>query len=188
MHCRKARYFFRNEPALEITGPLIHAQIIESYVLNILGFSIIEASLAARYSIAAKGIPLMEFGLRRARDLLPRSGGRGAQMAGFASTSNLFASRCLICRPSGTMAHSFVEIHKSEEASFENFIDCYGPNSILLIDTYDPVEGIKKAAAAARAHLKKRWIKIRGIRIDSGDVVNLSKFAREILRQQGWIF
>jgi nicotinate phosphoribosyltransferase len=171
--------FFPREPVLEVTGPLISAQIIESYVLNILGFSIIEASLAARYSIAARGIPLIEFGLRRSQGpVAALRAVRGAQMAGFSATSNLLGASLFNLKPAGTMAHSFVEIHKTEESSFENFIECYGTESILLIDTYDPAKGIKKAAAVAKAAFGKNGIKIRGIRIDSGDIVKLSKFAR----------
>jgi nicotinate phosphoribosyltransferase len=181
--------FFPNEPVLEVTGPLIQAQLLETCVLNILGFSIISASLAARFCIAAKGIPVIDFGLRRAQSPLAAvRAARGAQIAGFGSTSNLFASRLLGLPPSGTMAHSYVEIHDSEETAFENFINCYGPNSILLIDTYDPVAGIKKAASIARAVLANNGIKIHGIRIDSGDPVQLSKFARDHFAAAGLDF
>ena len=181
--------FFPNEPVLEVTGPMIIAQILESYVLNILGFSIIEASLGARFVTAANGIPMMEFGLRRSQSPVSSlRAARGAQIAGFGSTSNLFASRLLDLKPSGTMAHSFVEIHDCEENAFENFIKCYGPKSILLIDTYDPVEGIKKAASVARAALANNGIKISGIRIDSGDILELTKFARNHFTAAGLDF
>jgi nicotinate phosphoribosyltransferase len=181
--------FFPNEPVLEVTGPLITAQLLETYVLNIMSFSVIEASLAARLAIAARGIPLMEFGLRRAQSpVAALRAARGAQIAGFASTSNLFASRLFNFKPSGTMAHSFVEIHDCEETAFENFIKCYGPNSILLIDTYDPAEGIKKAASVAKAVLEKDGTKILGIRIDSGDTAKLSKFARRHFAENGLDF
>ena len=99
--------FFPQEPVLEVTGPLISAQILESYILNILGFSIIEASLAARYSIAAKGIPLIEFGLRRSQGpIAALRAVRGAQIAGFAATSNLFGAKIVrfeTCRHNGAL-------------------------------------------------------------------------------------
>jgi len=171
--------FFPNEPIFEVAGPLICAQILESYILNILGFSIIEATLAARTSIAAKGHALVDFGLRRCQGPVASVRcSRAAQMAGFAATSNLFAAKLLNFPPTGTMAHSFVQVHDSEEESFQNFAQSYGPNAILLVDTYDSIEGIKKAARVARQLCEQRRIKIRGIRLDSGDLVRLSKFAR----------
>jgi nicotinate phosphoribosyltransferase len=178
--------FFPQEPVLEVTGPLLDAQIIESYVLNILGFSIVEASLATRFSLAAKGVPLIEFGLRRSQGpIAALRAVRGSQIGGFGATSNLLGARLFNLKPAGTMAHSFVEIHKTEEVSFENFIECYGSESILLIDTYDPVKGIKKAAAVAKQAFDESGTRIRGIRIDSGDFVKLSKIARSHFKKTG---
>jgi nicotinate phosphoribosyltransferase len=172
--------FFPNEPAFELFGPLLHAQILESYILNILGFSIIEATLAARVSLAAQGAAVIDFGLRRTQGPVASVRSiRAAQMAGFKATSNLFAARYLDFPPAGTMAHSFIEVHDSEERSFINFAETYGQNAILLVDTYDSIEGIKKAAKAAKQIYKDKGIQIRGIRIDSGDLVELSKFARK---------
>lgn len=172
--------FFPNEPVFELSGPLICAQILESYILNILGFSIIEATLAARVSLAAQGAAVIDFSLRRSQGPVASVRSvRAAQMAGFKATSNLFAARYLDFPPAGTMAHSFIEVHDSEERSFMNFAETYGQNAILLVDTYDSIEGIKKAAKVAKQIYKEKGIHIRGIRIDSGDLVELSKFARE---------
>jgi nicotinate phosphoribosyltransferase len=178
--------FFPNEPAFELSGPLICAQILESYILNILGFSIIAATLAERISLAAKGLAVIEFGLRRSQGpIASLRSVRAARMAGFRATSNLFAARGLDLPPSGTMAHSFIEVHDSEEQSFINFADTYGQDAILLVDTYDSIEGIKKAARAAKQIHEKKGVKIRGIRIDSGDLAGLSKFARNYFKDNG---
>jgi nicotinate phosphoribosyltransferase len=182
----EATVFFPNEPAFEMSGPLICAQILESYILNILGFSIIEATLAARISLAAKGLAVIDFGLRRCQGpVASLRSARAARMAGFRATSNLFAARALDFPPSGTMAHSFIEVHDSEEQSFIDFADTYGQDAILLVDTYDSIEGIKKAARAAKQIHEERGVKIRGIRIDSGDLAGLSKFARDYFKNNG---
>ena len=178
--------FFALEPILEVGGRMIDAQILESYILNILGFSIIEASLATRISIAAQGTAVMDFGLRRAQGPVAAvRAARGASMANFSATSNLFASRVLGFASAGTMAHSFVEAHESEEQAFMNFADVHGKDSVLLVDTYEPTEGIKKAATIARDFYKEKGIKIKGVRIDSGDLVYLTKFARGHFRENG---
>ncbi len=185
--------FFPNEPIFEVTGPLICAQLLESYILNILGFSIIQATLATRISIAAKGAAVVDFGLRRCQGpVASLRSARGAQIAGFRATSNMFAAKELNFAPSGTMAHSFVHVHESQEQSFRNFTEAYGENSILLVDTYDSVEGIKAAANLARQLSrragKEKGIKIRGVRIDSGDLVKLSNFARRHFQEKGVSF
>jgi len=178
--------FFPNEPILELAGPLISAQILESYILNILGFSIIEASLAARTSIAANGASVVDFGLRRCQGpVASLRSARAAQMAGFGATSNVFAARVLDFAPTGTMAHSFVQAHESEETSFRKFAEAYGENAILLVDTYDSIEGIKKAAKVAKQFRKDEGIEIKGIRLDSGDIVGLSNFARKYFDDNG---
>jgi len=181
--------FFPNEPIFEVTGPLICAQLLESYILNILGFSIIQATLATRISIAAKGAAVVDFGLRRCQGpVASLRSARGAQIAGFRATSNMFAAKELNFAPSGTMAHSFVHVHDSQEQSFRNFTEAYGENSILLVDTYDSVEGIKAAANLARQVHEEKGIKIRGVRIDSGDLVKLSNFARRHFQEKGVSF
>lgn len=181
--------FFSNEPILEVAGPLIDAQLLESYILNILGFSIIEATLAARTSIAAKDATVVDFGLRRCQGpVAALRSARGAQMAGFPATSNVFAARALDFAPAGTMAHSFVHVHESQEQAFRNFAEAYGENSILLVDTYDSVEGIQEAASLAKALCEEKHVEIKGIRIDSGDLVELSRFARRHFDERGVSF
>jgi len=181
--------FFPHEPILELSGPLAAAQILESYVLNILGFSIIEATVAARLVLAAKGIPVVDFGLRRAQGpVAALRSARGAQLAGFAATSNLHAAKYLQFAPAGTMAHSFVQSHQTEQQAFESFVEQYAHNAVLLVDTYDSIEGIKLAAQVAKQAMETTGTRIKGIRIDSGDLVELSRFARRYFRQQGLEF
>ncbi len=180
--------FFPNEPIMEVSGPILHAQLLETYLLNILGFSIIEATLAARTVIAARGVPVVDFGLRRCQGPISSlRAARGAQIAGFAATSNVYAARLLGLPPSGTMAHSFIEAHESEEQAFRNYAEIYGARAILLVDTYDSIEGIKTAARVAKDFLSK-GTRIRGIRLDSGDLVELSKFARAWFKNEGLEF
>jgi nicotinate phosphoribosyltransferase len=181
--------FFPDEPVMEVAGPLICAQLLESYMLNILGFSIIQATLATRISIAAGEAAVIDFGLRRCQGpIASMRSARAAQIAGFRATSNMFAAKELNFTPSGTMAHSYVHVHETQEQSFRNFAEAYGENSVLLVDTYDSIEGIKQAADLAEQLHEEKNIKLRGIRIDSGDLVKLSKFAREHFRIKGVSF
>jgi nicotinate phosphoribosyltransferase len=178
--------FFPNEPVLEVGGPLLDAQLLESYILNVLGFCIIEATLAARTIIAAKGTTVVDFGLRRCQGpIAAMRSARGAQMAGFLATSNMFAARALNFAPSGTMAHSFVHVHESQQRAFRQFAEAYGQNSVLLVDTYDCVEGIREAARLAKELVEQKNVRIAGVRIDSGDLVELSRFARRHFAEQG---
>ncbi len=177
--------FFPDEPILEVSGPILQAQLLETYILNILGFSIIEATLAARMMIAARGASVVDFGLRRCQGPISSiRAARGGQMAGFAGTSNVFAARLLELPPSGTMAHSFIEAHESEEQAFRCYAELYGDRTILLVDTYDSIEGIKIAARVAQ-EFRDKGIRIRGIRLDSGDLVELSRFARDHFKEAG---
>ena len=177
--------FFPNEPIMEVSGPILIAQLLETYILNILGFSIIEATLAARMMIAARGATVVDFGLRRCQGPISSiRAARGGQMAGFAATSNVFAARLLDLPPSGTMAHSFIEAHESEEQAFRDYAELYGDKAILLVDTYDSIEGIRIAARVAQ-DFRDRGIQIRGIRLDSGDLVELSRSARDLFQTTG---
>lgn len=177
--------FFPNEPIMEVSGPIAHAQLLETYILNILGFSIIETTLAARMTLAAGDIPILDFGMRRAQGpIASLRAARGAQIAGWKATSNVLAARELDMLPSGTMAHSFVQAHESEEEAFRIFAEIYGDKTILLVDTYDTTEGIKIAVRVAQ-EFQQRGVKLRGIRLDSGDIVAQSQFARRYFAEQG---
>jgi len=178
--------FLANEPILEVEGDLISAQILETYILNILGFSIISASLASRIIIAAKSVPVVDFGLRRSQGPVAAFRvARAAQMAGFAATSNVYAAKLLDFAATGTMAHSFVEVHETEEQSFLNYARLYGEKAVFLIDTYEPTSGIITAAKVASQIYKETGVKVAGIRIDSGPLVKLSRFARTHFEEAG---
>lgn len=180
--------FFAGEPILEVSGPIIQTQLLESCVLNILGFSIIAASLAARVKIAAGEKSVIDFGLRRTQGpVAALRAARGGMMAGFAATSNTFAARQLRWNAAGTMAHSFVEAHDSERQAFAAFIDVHGADSILLVDTFEPFEGIRIAADVAKAYAR-RGVRIRGIRLDSGDFAEQARFARRLFDSLGLSF
>jgi nicotinate phosphoribosyltransferase len=178
--------FFPNEPVLEVEGDLISAQILESFVLNILGFSIITATVAARVVMAAKGVAVVDFGLRRSQGPVASvRAARAAQIAGFISTSNLYAAKLLDFACSGTMGHSFVEVHESEEDCFRSFARLYGQKAVFLVDTYEPTQGIIKAAKVAAQLYKENGVKVGGIRIDSGPLVKLTRFARNHFNETG---
>ncbi len=177
--------FFPNEPILEVAGPLLHAQLLETYLLNILGFSIIETTLATRIMIAAQGLPVIDFGLRRSQGPIASiRAARGGQIAGYKATSNVFAAMHLGMPPSGTAAHSFIEVHDSEEQAFHHFVQLYRDKAILPTDTYGNVTGIETASRVAQ-YFQDQGIHIRGIRLDSGDLVEQSRFARYYFKATG---
>lgn len=175
---KEGTIFFPQEPVLEVTGPVIHTQLLETIILNILCFSITSASHAARLAIASKGKNIVDFGLRRAQGPVSAFRSvRGIMIADLSGTSNLMAARKLNYTPVGTMAHSFIQSYDSEEQAFREFAERYKEKTILLVDTYDSKEGIKKAAGIAKEFLKRN-IRINGIRLDSGHIVELAFFAR----------
>ncbi len=178
--------FFPGEPIVEVQGTFIDAQLLESYILNILGFSIISATLAARISIAARGKAVMDFGLRRTQGPVASiRTARASMMNNFIATSNVLAARLLDYRAAGTMAHSYIEAHESERCAFVNFVEMYRADAVLLVDTYDTIEGTRVAADVARRYLDKEGLRIKGIRIDSGDFVELSALARRHFKERG---
>ncbi len=178
--------FFPNEPILEITAPIIEAQMIETFILNTIGFSTLIASKAARCVIAAQGRPLIDFALRRTQG---KDAGmmvaRSTYMAGFAGTSNVLAGKVYGMPTSGTMAHSFICAFDSEREAFTAYSETHPQNTILLIDTFDTLEGAHRAGQVAQV-LKKRGQALNGVRLDSGDMIDLSFKVRKILDQSGF--
>jgi nicotinate phosphoribosyltransferase len=177
--------FFANEPILEVTAPIIEAQIIETFVLNTIGFQTMIASKAARCVHAAAGRPLIDFSLRRTHG---QDAGikvaRSTYLAGFSATSNVLAGKIFGIPLSGTMAHSFIEVFSNESDAFSAYSDTFPDNSIFLIDTYDTLEGAKNAARVAQA-MKKKENSLTGVRLDSGDMVDLSQRVRKIFDDNG---
>jgi nicotinate phosphoribosyltransferase len=177
--------FFEQEPILEVRAPLIEAQIIETLVLNQIGMASLVASKAARCVIAARGRRLIDFGLRRSQGAdAGLIAARSSYLAGFVGSSNVLAGRRYGIPLNGTMAHSYIMAHDSEREAFDHFVALFPQMSTLLVDTYDTVRGVENAARVAQA-LKEKGGKLQAVRLDSGDLVDLSLRARRILDQNG---
>jgi nicotinate phosphoribosyltransferase len=168
---------FPNEPILRIEAPIIEAQLVETYLLSVVNFQTLIASKASRIVEAAKGRSVIEFGSRRAHG--PNAGilaARASIIGGCQGTSNTYAGYKMRVPPSGTMAHSFVMNFASEEDAFQAFCDSF-PRSTLLVDTYDPIRAVKNAL--------QKGLEFEGVRIDSGDLLSISKEIRIILDEAG---
>jgi len=177
--------FFANEPILRITAPLPQAQFIESRLINILHYQLLIASKAARCVLAAPGKLLVDFGMRRAHGAeAGLMAARASYIAGFAGTATVVAGENFGIPLYGTMAHSYIECFDDEAAAFESFARSRPDNVVLLLDTYDTKAAARKVVALA-PKLKAAGIPIRGVRLDSGDLVALSKAVRGILDQGG---
>lgn len=177
--------FFANEPILRVTAPLPQAQLVESRLINILHFQSLVASKAARMRLAAPDKMLVDFGLRRAHGAeAGLFAARASFIAGFAGTATVLAEQRYGIPSFGTMAHSFVQAFEDEEEAFEAFARSRPTNLTLLIDTYDTEAAARKVVALA-PRLKARGITIGAVRLDSGDLVALSKSVRGILDAGG---
>lgn len=170
--------FFEHEPVLRITAPLVQAQLVETALLAIVNFQTLIASKAARIVEAADGRRVLEFGTRRAHG--SEAGvlaARAAYLAGCTATSNVEAGRRFDIPVSGTMAHSWVSTFTDEEEAFRVFAEVYRERAVFLIDTYDTVEAARKIVAAG--------LRPMSVRIDSGDLIKLSRTVRRILDEGG---
>ncbi|MBV8055286.1 MAG: nicotinate phosphoribosyltransferase [Deltaproteobacteria bacterium] len=177
--------FFAEEPILEINGPLIEAQLVESLVMNQIGLATLIASKAARSVIAARGRRLVDFGLRRSQGVdASLIAARSSYLAGFVGTSNVLAGCRYQIPLYGTMAHSYIMAHEREREAFEHFVELFPRLSTLLVDTYDTVRGLENAAMVGR-DLRDKGFKLQAVRLDSGDLADLSVKARRILDQNG---
>jgi nicotinate phosphoribosyltransferase len=177
--------FFANEPVLRVTAPLPEAQLAETRLINILHFQSLIASKAARIILAAPGKSLVDFGLRRAHGAeAGLMAARASYIVGFAGTATMLAEKLYGIPTFGTMAHSFIQAHDRESQAFEEFAGSRPQNLTILIDTYDTEAAAKKVVALA-PQLQARGIKVRGVRLDSGDLITLSKSVRRILDNGG---
>lgn len=180
----EGRVVFAGEPLLEVEGPLPEAQLVESYLLNQVTLHTVLTTKAARCATAVGGrVELVEFGLRRAQGVeAAMAAARGATIAGFTGTSNVAAAHGLGTVPSGTMAHSFVQAFPEEIAAFRAFVEDWPERAVLLVDTYDTMTGVERAAEVIAEHgLANR----AAVRIDSGDLVDLARAARRLLDRRG---
>jgi nicotinate phosphoribosyltransferase len=177
---------FPYEPLVRVQGPLIECQLLESPLLNLINFSTIIATKAARVCLAAKGDPVIEFGVRRAQGIDGAlTASRAAYIGGCDSTSNVLAGKLFGIPVKGTHAHSWVMVFDDELESFQVYAQNLPNNCIFLVDTYDTLEGVKKAIQVGQ-WLKKQGKKLLGIRLDSGDLTDLSIKSRALLDQAGF--
>lgn len=177
---------FPNMPMVRVRGPLIQCQLLETPLLNIINFQTLIATKAARMVLAANGDPVMEFGLRRAQGIDGAlAASRASYIGGCSSTSNVMAAKLFGIPVSGTHAHSWIMSFENELAAFESYAETFPDNTILLVDTYDIVQGVKHAIEVAEK-LKKRGKALKGIRIDSGDLAYFSNLARKMLNEAGF--
>lgn len=177
--------FFAGEPILRITAPLPQAQLVETRLINILHFQTLIASKAARQVLAAPGKVLVDFGLRRAHEAQAGlMAARASYAAGFAGSAAVLAEQQFGVPCFGTMAHSFIESYTSEAEAFEGFARARPDNLTLLIDTYDTEAAARKVVALA-PRLAADGIRIASVRIDSGDLIALSRRVRQILDEGG---
>lgn len=173
--------FFPDEPVLRVTAALPEAQFIESRLINILHYQTLIASKAARCRLVAPDKTLIDFGMRRAHGAeAALLAARANYIAGFDGTATIQAEQDFGIPLFGTMAHSYIQSHQSESQAFQNYAHSHPDNVVLLIDTYDTKRGAEKVVSLAKS-LRKEGIAIKAVRLDSGDLAELSASVRCIL-------
>jgi len=176
---------FPCEPLIRVTAPIIEAQLIETFLLNTVNLQTMIATKASRVVHAAKGKTVIEFGLRREHGIdAGMKVARASYIAGCRGTSNVLAGLAYGIPVFGTMAHSFIMSYESEMDAFRAFAKTFPNKTTLLIDTYNNIVGAKKAAKIAE-ELETKGCRLGGVRLDSGDLANLSKKVRKILDERG---
>lgn len=177
--------FFKDEPILEVTGPIIEAQLVETFIINAVNLQTMIATKAARATLAAGPRRLVDFSLRRTQGTdAGLKVARASYLGGFIGTSNVLAGKLYGLPIFGTMAHSYVLSFPSEIEAFRAFARTFPRNTVLLIDTYDTVAGAKKAVQVG-LEMAARGEKLRGVRLDSGDMAALSLEVRRLLNEAG---
>jgi nicotinate phosphoribosyltransferase len=176
---------FPDEPLIRVTAPIIEAQLVETFILNTINLQTMITTKASRVVLAARGKPIIEFGLRRTQGTdAGMKAARCSYIAGASGTSNVLAGMKHGIPIFGTMAHSYVMSFDHEIDAFRTFANTFPENSTLLIDTYDDLKGAENAATVG-LELQERGQKLSGVRLDSGDLVNLSAKVRSILDAHG---
>lgn len=177
---------FPHEPIVRVTGPLLLCQLMETPFLNFINFQTLVATKAARICHACKGEPVFEFGTRRAQGIDGAlTAARAAYIGGCSATSNLLAGRLLGIPVRGTFAHSWVMAFDNEPEAFEAYARAMPNNCVFLVDTYDSIEGVRNAINIG-LELRRHGHEIIGIRLDSGDLAQLSINARKLLDDAGF--
>ncbi|MDP8927136.1 MAG: nicotinate phosphoribosyltransferase [Actinomycetota bacterium] len=174
-----------NEPLLEVTAPLPFGMLLETGLMNVVQFPTLVATKAARCVLAARGRGVVDFGFRRAHGLEAGvEAARAAYLGGLDSTSNVEAGRRFGIPVSGTMAHSFVQAYADEVAAFRGFAADHPGHSVMLVDTYDTLQGVQNAIRIADV-VRERGAELSGVRLDSGDLAALAKESRRLLDESG---
>lgn len=177
---------FPHEPLIRVRGPLLEAQLLESTLLNILNFQTLIATKASRVYQAAKGDSILEFGMRRAQGADGAlSASRAAYVGGCHATSNVLAGKLYGIPVRGTHAHSWVTAFPTEKMAFEAYANVMPENCFLLVDTYDTLQGVKNAIEVGK-ELRKINADLLGVRLDSGDLAELSFKTRALLDEAGF--
>lgn len=177
---------FPFEPLVRVQGPLIECQLLESPILNLFNFPSLIATKAARVCFAAKGEPVLEFGLRRAQGVDGAlTASRAAFIGGCESTSNLLAGKIFGIPARGTHSHSWVMVFDEELEAFQTYAKSLPNNCVFLVDTFDTMTGVKNAIQVGH-WLKKQGKKMLGVRLDSGDLADLSIKTRALLDKEGF--
>jgi len=177
---------FPQEPLVRVRGPIMQAQIVESALLNIINFQSLIATKAARVVYAAKGDVVLDFGLRRAQGMDgASSASRAAYIGGCHATSNVMAGALHGIPTRGTHAHSWVMAFPTELEAFETWAEVMPNNAVLLVDTYDTLDGVRHAIEVAKT-MRTRGRELQGIRLDSGDLASLSIQARRMFDDAGF--
>jgi nicotinate phosphoribosyltransferase len=173
--------FFAHEPIIRVEAPLPEAQLVESRIVNLLHYQTLVASKAARCRLAAPKSELVEFGMRRAHGAeAALLGSRASYIGGLDATATLEAAYRYGIPMVGTMGHSFVQAHELETHAFQNFARMQPDNVVLLIDTYDVTRAAQRVVDLAH-RLRGEGIRIKGVRIDSGDLAQAASNVRSIL-------
>ena len=179
----EGRVVYANEPLLELTAPIAVAQLVEPYLLNQITFQTTIASKAARCILAADGRDVVDFALRRTQGLdAALAVARCTSIVGFTATSNVEAARRYGLRVAGTMAHSYVESFASEAEAFRTFAHDLPDRTTFLVDTYDTLNGVRVAIEVIRELGLRDHL---GVRLDSGDLLELSRQTRALLDEAG---
>lgn len=182
---REGEVIFPKEPILQVEGTIIETQMLETLLLNILNFESLIATKAARMKYAAGNNKVLDFGLRRAQGFGGIQASKAAIIGGVEATSNVYSAFIHNTTPSGTMAHSWIQAFEDELTAFRKYAEYYPDDCILLVDTYDTLNrGVPNAITVAK-ELEKKGYRLKGIRLDSGDLAYFSRKARQQLDRAG---
>ncbi len=177
--------FFEDEPILEVSAPIIEAQLAETFIINAVSLQTMIATKASRVRHAAAGRPLVDFSLRRTQGSdAGLKVARASYLAGFAGTSNVMAGKVYGIPLFGTMAHSYIISFPHEIDAFRAFVRNFSSGATLLIDTYDNISGAYHAVTVAK-EMEARGERLKSVRLDSGDMAAISKEVRHILDDNG---